>query len=49
MKNVNFVTKDVQWILSSHEILEKYNEQEVFYKKTLFLKIGNIHRKTPML
>ena len=48
MKNVNFVPKDVQRILSSHKMLEKYNEQEVFYKKNLFLKIGNIQRKTPM-
>ena len=49
MKNVNFVPKNVQRILSSHKMFEKYNEQEVFYKKNLFLKIGNIHRKTPML
>ena len=27
MKNVNFVPKYVQRILSSHKILEKYNEQ----------------------
>ena len=34
MKNVNFVVpKDVQRILSSHTISEKFNEQEVFYKK----------------
>ena len=39
MKNVNFVPKDIQRILSSHKISEKYNEQEVFYKKNLFLKI----------
>ena len=26
-KNVNFVSKDVQKILSSHKILKKYNEQ----------------------
>ena len=33
MKNVNFVVpKDVQRILSSHKISEKFNEQEVFYK-----------------
>ena len=29
MKNVNFVPKDVQRILSSHKILENYNEQKV--------------------
>ena len=34
MKNINFVPEDVQKILSSHKILEKYNEQEVFYIKT---------------
>ena len=33
MKNVNFVSEDVQRILSSHKISEKYNEQEVYYKK----------------
>ena len=33
MKNVNFVPKDVQRILSSHKISEKYNEQKVFHKK----------------
>ena len=27
MKNVNFVPKEVQSILSSHKISEKYNEQ----------------------
>ena len=37
MKNVNFVPKDVQRILSSHKISEKYNKQEVFYKKN-FIK-----------
>ena len=39
-KNVNFVPKEVQRILSSHKILENYNEEEVFYKKKLFLKIS---------
>ena len=29
MKNVNFVPKHVQRILSTHKISEKYNEQEV--------------------
>ena len=35
MKKVNFVPKDVQRILSSHKILEKYNEQKVFHKKAV--------------
>ena len=35
MKNVNFAPKDVQRILSSHKISEKYNEQEVLYKKAV--------------
>ena len=30
MKNINFVPKDVQRILSSDKISEKYNEQKVF-------------------
>ena len=33
MKNINFVPKDVQRILSSDKILERYNEQKVFFKK----------------
>ena len=33
MKNVNFVSKDVQRILSSHNISEKYDDQEAFYIK----------------
>ena len=33
MKNTNFVPKDVQRILSSDKILEKYNEQKLFFKK----------------
>ena len=36
MKNVNFVSKDIQRILSSHKISGKYNEQEVFYKKICY-------------
>ena len=37
MKNVNFVPKDVQRILSAHEISEKYNEQGgVLQKKVVF-------------
>ena len=35
MKNVNFVPKDVQRILSSHTISDKYNEQKVFHKKAV--------------
>ena len=35
MKNVNFVPKNVQRILSSHKVLEKYNAQKVFYKKAV--------------
>ena len=31
---INFVPKDVQIILSLHKVSEKYNEQEVFYKKS---------------
>ena len=33
MKNINFVPKDVQRILSSDKISEKYNEQKVFFNK----------------
>ena len=33
IKNINFVPKDVQRILSSDKISEKYNEQKVFFKK----------------
>ena len=41
MKNVNFVPKGVQRILSSHKIPQKYNEQwGAFYKKKLILKIS---------
>ena len=35
MKNVTFVPKDVQRILSSHKISENYNEHKVSYKKTV--------------
>ena len=34
MTNINFVPKDFQRTLSSHKILEKYNEQ-VFHKKAV--------------
>ena len=40
MKNVNFVPKDVQRILSSHKILEKYNGQKVFHKKAVLKNFG---------
>ena len=40
MKNVNFVPKDVQKILSSHKISKKYNEQGSVLQKNLFLKIS---------
>ena len=46
MINVNFVPKNVQTILSSHKIPEKYNEQEVFYKSSCSQEFGNIHGKT---
>ena len=36
MNNVNFVPKDIQRILSSLKISERYNKKEVFYKKTAF-------------
>ena len=39
MENVNFVHKDVQKILSSHKISEKYNEQWSVLQKNLFSKI----------
>ena len=45
MKNVNFVLKDVQRILLSHKISEKYNEQEMFYKKTVIINFATITRK----
>ena len=32
-KNFNFVPKDIQRVLSSYKISEKYNDQEVFYEK----------------
>ena len=39
MKKINFVPKDVQRILSSDKISEKYNEQKLFFKN-LFLIIS---------
>ena len=35
-ENSQFVSKDIQRILSSLETSEKYNEQEAFYKKSCF-------------
>ena len=44
MRNINFVTKDVQRILSSHKkISKKYNEQKVFYTKTV---LNNLTKST---
>ena len=40
MKNVNFVHKDLQQILSSHKTSKNYNEQGGVLKKKLFLKIS---------
>ena len=34
-ESVNFVSKDVSKILSSHKISEKYNAQKVFHKKAV--------------
>ena len=34
MKNINFVPEDIQGILSSHKISEKYNERDVLYIKS---------------
>ena len=45
MENINFVPEDVQRILSSHEISEKYNKQEVFYKKTALKNVAIFTRK----
>ena len=33
MKNINFVPEDIQRVLSSHKVSEKYNEREAFYIK----------------
>ena len=38
MKNVNFVPRDIQKILSSHEISKKYNEQRGVLQKKVVLK-----------
>ena len=35
MRNVNFLPRYFQRILSSHKISEKYDEQEACYKKTV--------------
>ena len=47
MKHVNFVPKDVQRILSSHKISEKYNEQKVFYKKAVLKNFAIFTGKHP--
>ena len=39
MKNISFIPKDVQEILSSHKSFEKYNELEVFCKKSILKKL----------
>ena len=50
MKNVNFVPKDVQRILSSHEISKKYYDQRgVLQKKIVLKNICIIYSKTPVL
>ena len=45
MKNVNFVPKDVQIILSSHKISEKYNKQKVFQEKAVLKNFVNFTEK----
>ena len=47
MKHVNFVPKDVQRILSSHKISERYNEQKVFYKKAVLKNFAIFTGKHP--
>ena len=50
MKNINFVREDIQGILSSHKIYEKYEKKrDVFYIKSCTETFPNIHRKTPVL
>ena len=49
MKNINFVREDIQGILSSHKIYEKYKKRDVFYIKNCTETFPNIHRKTPVL
>ena len=46
MYNVNFMPKDVRSFLSSHKMFEKYNEQEVFCKKNVFLKISQYSQES---
>ena len=45
MKNINFVPKDVQRILSSYKISEKHNEQELFYTKTVHKNFAKFTEK----
>ena len=49
MKNVNFVLKDVQRILSLHKILQKSIMNRRCFIKKLLLKILQYSQKTPML
>ena len=46
MKNINFVPKDVQTILSSDEVSEKYNEQKVSLKKMFLIILQYSQEKT---
>ena len=39
MKNISFIPKDVQEIISSHKIFEKYSELDVFCKKSILKKL----------
>ena len=45
MKNVNFVPKDIQRILSSHKISKRYNEQKVFHKKAILKNFARLTEK----
>ena len=49
MKNVNFVLKDVQRILSLHKILQKSIMNRRCFIKKLLLKILQYSQKTRML
>ena len=46
---MNFATKHIQNILSSHKLLEKYNEQKVFHKKAALKNFTIFTGKTPVL
>ena len=47
-QNINFVPNVVQRILWSHKISEKYNEQEMFYKKCVQSKKRVTSYKLPV-